>query len=353
VSKTNVALLCWMLALLPSAGSYADMVKDIYIASVPVENQSAKVLVSASRQALAEVIVKVSGSKTVLRNPVIATALNKARNQVQQYSYVRIRTPERGLAARIEFDGGYINDLVIRAGIPLWTANRPLVLAWVVVEDEQGRHFINWDTSAEQAQQLADEFSRRGVPVQLPVFDLVDTAAVSVESAWALDPNVIRAASARYNVQNIVAARLASSSDGKLQGEWRYFYQGDQSKRSVTVPDLQVFLRDGVNIVAGAMSARYAVAPTKGEAGGLRMSVSGVSDYAQFAAIISWMEDLELVERVLLEQVQGDRIELRLQAQANATQLATIIELNEQLLPMPVAMPGSASTAQLNYQWRK
>jgi hypothetical protein len=235
----------------------------------------------------------------------------------------------------------------VKAGAPLWTANRPLVLAWVVVEDEQGRHFVNWDSTPEQAQQLADEFSRRGVPVQLPVFDLIDTAAVSPEDAWSIDAGVIQAASVRYDVQDVVAGRLANVSGGNSAGDWSYFHQDNRVNRSVTAPDLQTFLRTGVSMVAGEMAARYAVEPSAGDEGGVRMSVTGVSTYADYAAIVNWLESLELVETANIEQVQGDRIELRLQARADASQLAGIIALNRQFLP------GSGTSAQLNYQWRK
>ena len=39
----------------------------------------------------------------------------------------------------------------------------------------------------------------------------------------------------------------------------------------------------------------------------------------------------------------------RLVAQADATQLATIIALNRHLVPLPAAGPGT----QLNYQWQR
>ncbi len=102
-----------------------------------------------------------------------------------------------------------------------------------------------------------------------------------------------------------------SLSDGNALGEWSYFHQDEPINRSVTVPDLQTFLREGVNLVAGELAARYAVAPTGGGGGGVRISVSGVSSYADYAAIVKWLEGLELVDHANLEQVQGDRIELR------------------------------------------
>jgi hypothetical protein len=61
------------------------------------------------------------------------------------------------------------------------------------------------------------------------------------------------------------------------------------------------------------------------------------------------LEDLVLVEHANIRRVQGGQIELQLQAQLNASQLAGLIELNNHLLPS--STPGS--TAQLNYQWQE
>jgi hypothetical protein len=355
---TRIALL-WTLLFLVAGGSRAEVVADLHTATVPVANQSPEALTAAAREALAEVLVKVSGSRDLLQKPVIIAALDDAHNRVQLYGYERGATPAAGLYLRFEFDGPYVTNLVKRAGAPLWTANRPTVLAWVVVEDEQGRHFISKDSAPDQAQMLVEEFSRRGVPVQLPVFDLADTTAVGLEDAWRLDATVLQAASVRYNVGNIVAGRLASLTDGNSLGDWSYFHQNEPVNRSVTVPDLQTFMREGVDLVAGELAGRYAVAPSGGGTRGVRISVSGVSSYADYAAIVTWLESLELVDHANLEQVQGDRIELRLQAQADASQLATTIELNNRLqpIPTPIPAPGSEtaleSNAQLNYQWRK
>jgi hypothetical protein len=345
-------LLCAMLILLAAGVSHAEVVRDLYAAKVPVASQSSKVLSAAARKALAEVLVKVSGSDGLLKNPVIGAALAKPRSNVLQYAYIRSEAPGGGLKVQFEFDPTYITELLMKAGAPLWTANRPLVLAWVVVDGEQGRYFVNHETEPEQAQQLVDAFSRRGVPLQLPLFDLTDTAAVSLKDAWRRDGIVIQSASARYQVQDVIVGRLASLSEGKSTGDWSYFYRDDRINRSVTAPDLGVFVRAGANIVADQMAARYAIAPSEGDGTGLRMSVTGVRSYADYAAIVSWLEGLELIQSANVEQVQEDRIELRLMAQAQAAQLASIIELNTRLLPVPVPIAGSEMAAQLSYQWQ-
>jgi hypothetical protein len=218
----------------------------------------------------------------------------------------------------------------------------------MVIEDAGGRYFVNWETAPELAQQLLAEFSRRGVPVQLPLFDLADSAAISTEEAWRLYGPALQAASARYNVQNIVAGRLAALSAGNSVGDWSYFYSGDRIDRSVTAPDAGAFVREGVSIVAEEMSARYAVTSSGTDDSGVKLSVVGVISYADYAGIVAWLEGLELIEHANIERILGDRVELRLHAQADAGQLAAIIELNERLLPLPATEPND----QLSYQWQ-
>jgi uncharacterized protein len=358
VRITRIALLWSLLALL-AVGTRAEVIADLYAASIPVASQSPEALPAAAREALAEVLVKVSGSRDLLQKPVIIAALDDAHNRVQLYGYERGAAPVGGLYLRFEFDGSYVTNLVKRAGAPLWTANRPTVLAWVVVEDERGRRFIGKDSAPQEAQILIEEFSRRGVPVQLPVFDLADTAGVSPEDAWRLDTTILQAASVRYNVGNVVAGRVATLSGGQLTGDWSYLQQDEHTSRSVTVPDLRSFLREGVDLVAGELVRRYAVAPRGGGTRGVRISVSGVSSYTDYAAIVKWLDSLELVDHANLELIQGDRIELQLQAQAQASQLASTIELNNRLVPIPIPIPASETEAglesnvQLSYQWRK
>lgn len=339
-----------ILALFLAGAARADIVRGLHAATVPVSGQSSRALAAASRNAMAEVLVKVSGSSAVLKNPAITEALAQSRSHVQQYKFVKSGD---GLQAHFEFDATYITELVTGAGAPLWTANRPAVLAWVVLEDERGRYFLNWDSAPEQAQQLMDAFSRRGVPLQLPLFDLSDTAAISDAAAWRLDRSVISDASVRYGMQNVLAGRLAVASGGKWLGDWSYFHPEMRLDRAVTAQDFAAFAAAGAALVADDMAGRYAVTAIASEEGTVLMSVTGVADYADYAAIVSWLEGLELIERANIEQVLGNRIELRLHAQAEAVQLASIIELNERLQPVPVTVMDPHQAQQLSYQWRK
>lgn len=110
VRRTRVALMWAWLALIPVEGALADVVADLYTATVPVADQSAQALAAASKEAMAQVLVKVSGTRDVLQSPSVAAALGDARNHVQQYAYVHGRPPEAPLSLRFEFSGAYVTD---------------------------------------------------------------------------------------------------------------------------------------------------------------------------------------------------------------------------------------------------
>lgn len=343
-------LALWLLFCL-SGPAGAEVVADLYAARVPVADQSGTALVSASRTALAEVLVKVSGSAGVLENPVIEAALGEARSHVQQYAYSR--DADGALSARFEFERAWVTGLIVEAGAPLWTANRPPVLAWLVVEQETGaRQFVSGESDPELVAVLLAEFSRRGIPLRLPLFDLADTASLRPEDIWQFNSAALRSASARYNLQDIVAGRFATLSTGSVAGDWTFLQGVTQVERSVTADSRDDFVRGGVALVAEAMAARYAVAATPGEEQGLAMAVNGIDSYADYAAVVSWLESIELIEHANVEWIRGDTVQLRLQAQADAGQLAAIIELNKRLIPLSAGVPGDPSASALNYQWQ-
>lgn len=329
-----------------SVASHAGVVKDLYAAQVPVVDRSSQALASAARDALAQVLVKVSGSEEALSSPVVMDALPEARGHVQQYAFVRDEGPESGLYARFEFDASYITGLVNRARLPLWTANRPPVLLWAVVDSDDVRQFVSYDSTPRLARELIEEFDRRGVPAQLPLFDLTDATAVSVDNVWNLDAGAVIAASARYGVENILFGRVAALSTGEWAGDWSYVHQRDRLDRTAQVPESHLFARAGARLVAESMVARYAVASSGAGDTLVPMSVVGVREFSDYAAIVAWLEGLELIDHANVRRIWGDRIELGLVTQADAAQLATIIELNDKLTPQPV------ESGQLEYLWQ-
>lgn len=332
--------------LLTGGGVWAEVVRDLHSARVPVANQSSSALASASRDALAEVLVKVSGTEGVLSHPDVVAALPNARGHVQQYAFSRDPASEGGLYARFEFESAYVKRLLTQARLPLWTANRPRVLVWMAVEMQGRRQFVSLAETPELAAQLVAEFERRGLPVQLPLFDLTDATAIAVDDVWEQRGAIIQAASARYDVQDILVGRGVVVSSGAWTGDWSYLYGKHRLDRSGSAPLAAGFMQDGVNLAAEEMASRYAVAATGVAGDRVAMVVTGVYAFADYTAIVNWLESLELIEHANVQSISGDRVEFGLDAAADAAQLSSIIELNDRLQPVE-SMAG-----ELVYQWR-
>jgi len=350
LTRTLWALVCLVLLAARGAGA-AELVRDLYLADVPVADSSSAELARASAEGLAQVLVKVSGSVEVLALPPVEQALREARNRVRQYSYARVDTPTAGngstsgLAARVEFDPAQVRELLATAGAPIWTATRPVVLVWLVVEDEYGRRFVSPGTDQELVAGLVEGFQRRGVPLRFPLFDLADTAALDPDEAWSLPVALVLAASERYRAKEVLAGRIAVLTSGEVAGDWAYLTGAGRQDRSMVRSTAPEFLLQGAAMVAEDMAARYALAPSGVVGDGLVMTVSGITRYADYAAVISWLESLEPITRAHVAAIADDTLSLLLTAQADPAQLTGIIELNPRLRPSGAASSG------LSYRW--
>ncbi|MFT4822886.1 MAG: hypothetical protein ACJAUG_003085 [Halioglobus sp.] len=336
------------LVLLPGMPVYAALVDDLYEAEVPVADHGPQALEKSSLLALQQVFIKVSGSVEVLENPVILTELEKARSYVQQYSYTRDQDTDGDLSAKFEFDGSVISRLVVDSGAPLWTANRPTVLVWIVVQSATGRQFVGSDSFPGVLQAIQKSFSTRGVPLRAPLLDLEDTTALEVDDVWRLRASPLLSASRRYGVQNILAGRVTELSTGEWLGDWAYISGNGRVDRTVSAVSVNDFTNSGASLVAEEMSEKYSLAASKTDLAGVLMLVRGVNSYADYSKIVSWLESLELIQHANIEEIEGDQILLRITAQAEASRLRKIIELNRRLAPIS----NASNTFQLSYQWK-
>jgi hypothetical protein len=338
-------LISWCLAgvlLLGSTAGMAVPVTNLYRAEVPVANQGRAALDDAARDALGEVLVKVSGSAEVLDLAAIRQAMARAKDMVQQYNYRR----ESGeLRVLIEFPSELVTELVTSAGAPLWTANRPATLAWVAVDLADGRRFLT--PAAELYPALEQAFDQRGLPLRFPLYDLQDSTALKVDDLWRLNGAALTGATARYGNQHILAGRMSQLSTGRWLGDWSYISDEGRVDRRVEADDAAALAVTGSTLVAEALAARYAVATTATMGGSVLMRVQGITDFRQYRELVSWLESLELVKHANVELMQGDTLTLRLVAQAAAAQLRSTIELNRRLEVLPYQDPD----IELVYRW--
>ena len=346
-------LILWLLlpGLAGPIPAHAVLVEHMYRADVSVEDHSSEALQQATREGLSQVLVKASGSRSVLDSQQIRQALAGNRQYLQRYQY--LRAGDGTLALQIHYDPQLVSDLLKRSGQPLWTAKRPSVLVWLVVDDGAGRRIASAGDAPQLIPVLAQDLVRRGVPAVFPLHDLEDSLALGAHNLWQLERLLIYRASARYAVEHILVGRLRAMSDGRWMGDWLYLSGGDGGfASSFYGKTLDESARSGSDFVAEQMAARYAVTAATVLSERVHIRVDRLDSYADYRALILLLEEIELVETAWPSYKEDSSMIITLRARADAGQLHRIIALDQRLQRIDRAEPlAGGERAELLYQW--
>lgn len=321
----------------------AEVIADIDVARIAVADRSERSLRDAQLAGLEEVVVKLTGTTASLQNETLVRALQTPARFLRGYSYVE--EEDEALRLRLAYDGDALRKVLRDAGLPLWTANRPRVLAWLVWSDGASRRFASAEASPQLRDTLQAAFRRRGVPLQLPLYDLADVEVLSRGEAWRQSSAPLLAASARYSAETVLAGRVVRLSDGSWLGDWRFLDDQRWVSRPVTAPSAEAFVEAGAELVASTLSARYAVTGVASDDLRYRLRVSGVENYRAYVSLRRAVAALEAVERVVPESLTAEAVSLRIESPASQEQLARLIELD----PRFERLAGSDGT--LSYRW--
>jgi hypothetical protein len=360
---TRLLLLCGMaLSAVVAINAAANPVENLYVESVAVADQQAIARSEAAATGMAPVLIRVSGSSTVLLNSDIQRAIKNAARYLNKFSYQK--TPpsadssSEGLqplpyTLELQFRKPAILDLLRASNEPIWAEDRPATLVWLVVDNLTGRRLPLGDDETELRQIVEASAARRGLPLVWPVYDLQEQATVSLDSLWAADPDAIALASQRYDVSGTLLGRLLGTSDGKWRVAWEYSFSDGSTYWDSECEVLANCINGPIDAVAELMSSRYALISTD-QGNVAKVKIVGVSSFEDYGTLLFYFKQLIAVSDVALSSIKGDVFEFTLGLTANRTKLEELISLNKRLVPVPT-VEGSdeaVSDNSLVYQWR-
>ena len=338
-----------LFALAPSAGE----VSGLYQVVVPVQSQSTMELRKAAASGLQTIFVRVSGRADTLKQQDIRQAVAAAQTYLKQYSYKRERDAVDGseiLTVILEFERELVDGQLRVAGLPLWPANRPSILFWLAVDDGEGRLIAGLETSPEAVAAIQHHSTRRGLPINLPLLDLEDNIALSVDTLWAFKTPAIAKASSRYQSDILLFGKATRLSSGKWLGACRLSFEGRIIEFEVQADDLDAFVGRAVDRVAEQLGEQYAIVPVSIAQDEILMRLQGVRNFTDYARIVSYLDKLAAIRMVNVVSIDGETIVLRLIAEGQLQQLQQAIARDGLLLP--VAATGlNEENILLNYQW--
>lgn len=259
----------------PGSAAAADF--PVYEVTVPLAGPTAEERAAAFAEGLRRVAVRATGRSDAASSQAVSSA--DASRYVQRYS----TTADKDL--KVGFDREAVEDLLARAGLPVWAAERPLTRVVASGVDP---------AAVESAADL------RGLPI-----------------VWA--PSAVGAESSD-------AVAVLSGSGGGAGIAWTFSHAGTRSTATGGV-------EDGIDLAADALADWYAPPSTR-SVNPLVLRVHGVNGVGDYAGLLSYLRSLSLVHDVAVESVSGDTVRLRTVIRGDARVLARVAALDSRLRPM-------------------
>jgi len=333
-----VAGLLSLLVLLLAFAVSAEQVKQMHTQAALVPNQSAEEREVAASSALAQVLVRMSGSVDVLNAPAIERLLQRPEAYLESFHYETSEElidyrgqPVQAARLVLKFSGSALEKALRNAQQPVWPANRPSSLVWLVAQEAGGVQVIN---PAED--ELLDRFLTRaatnvGLPVALPLLDLQDQMAVSAADLWALDQEAIRTASRRYAVDAVLVGRYSETSSGQWMASWLFEHKSKQQLFDSEGTSREEMIETGLQRVATYLSGLYGVVASDMPANALVAKIDGVDVFADYVQALEYLNRLAIVGHVGLLSLEGDVMTVSLFVEGDDSVLMDTLALDRKL----------------------
>ena len=309
----------------------------------------------AFNSGLEDVLLKVSGRVDTLENPIIRRQLQNTQALVEGWAYqTRVEDGAERLYLQITYFQPEVQRVLESAGIPLWPANRPETLVWVVTQNELGEQsFSDPQTEPELFTQLKTAADRRGLPLRFPLLDLQDRMLIAAEQVWVMDELALRGAAQRYGSESILAIRLFRTLAGETYGKAVYLFRDHMLDIESFEDPEPAFLETAIALAAEELAGTFAVrlsASTSGSSS-ITMNVSGIQSAADYAAILRYLDELTVVNSVQVLAAQGDKLTLQVRAGGQLRQLMETLTLERRLVQQSeAALVGQEMAVQ--YLWQ-
>lgn len=361
-SSRRFALFAAFLLSLPWLPAVAQQV-DLYRADMLVVDQSQRERNQATVDGLAEVVVRASGQPQVLEDPRVIDELKDASKYLVEWRYESAdemlevsgeQVPAWRLVLR--YSGNGIEKLLRDLRLPIWPANRPSMLVWLMVDDAEGRSRVSSSSHSDVLKFTQASTKRRGIPLIKPLMDLEDQVALPAQTLWSLDQDAIERASERYAADSILVGRLTETSMGEWRAGWLLMHRGRTTVFDSSGVEIQDVVASGIDQVANHFFQLYGITPSAVSSEALMLQVDGVEDFASYSRFMDYLQRLAVIRRYDLVAVRGGSVLLYIYLQGDLGLFQDALALDERMVPfadlsaggLPPGNPGNP----LRYRWR-
>lgn len=327
-------------------------VTDLYQDILKVEDKSRDARLTASRAALLNVLVKVSGDPSADQNPIAKQRSKDISDYMLKFEYDE--RVDGTLKLVVKFEANKINALIKELNLPLWGTRRPLVAIWLAIEDNWRRELVTQESYPQLEQLIYDTAARRGLPVVVPLLDLEDRALVGIPEVWGNFSEPVEQASSRYSAERSITARLYNQANGNNWVlDWR-FTNDDLFEANRLTGDKQQTIALMIDSLAAGLAAEYAVDPnSSGQLEKALFKLKGTQSFVDIELAKRRLESLSVVTQVIISSRNTTTVNFEVNHTGSISDFKKALELDRSFKAFvdPRAFYHVSSEGDLNYQW--
>ena len=305
-----------------AAIAQAERFGDFYNSTIPVESQTRLDIENASRHALGSVLLRLTGLAKLPDSTEIRQSLENSQSFVLQSLVSSTEIDSEGVRKTlltIYFDPPLIQQLIRSLNLPLWPANRPSVLMLAAVEDGNQRFVLadlGNDKVTRRVKSRADE---RGLPLMLPLMDVVDLRRVSVTSIEGGFLQELRIAAQRYPTQATAIVLVKPHVFGKYRTQTLLWNNDEEYSWVHDSDDITSAAVDMVDKIVDLFVSKYAVPSASST--DISLTIMGVHTLESYRHVYDYLAQWEFIESIFIEKVEGDSFTVRLTTSSSLEQL--------------------------------
>ena len=295
---------------------------------------------AAMREALAAVLVRLSGKREVLRSEAVQQALDNGRAYLLRYSTATSKehfTNTQGQRVPVtellfDFDPNRVINLLKSAGEPIWELHRPVVVVWWTVDEAGGRFLLNEAEHGDLAAAIARAGQRYGVQFRIPLMDASDRYLVNSATVSGYMVEELQNASIRYGADHMVVGGSQLDRHGSWRANWQWVSpQHARVVRSDGMTPVEMFDEIGER-VAAEMSTAYAVVIEEGAGDTFWLEVSDIGSFAEYKTVHDYLSGLPNLNAMKLVGINQSQLCYRMALKTSMDQFRRIIRQNRKLV---------------------
>ena len=303
----------------------AEQVEGLFEVELEALNKSERELNRLAGKGLEQVLVKVTGQSKVRGLPEVDAAISEHMPLIQQYRYGRIEVEdEERLLLKLAYTEAQVKKLALKAGLPLWSANRPPVLVWLVTDEGGERRFATRASHPELYLDLNNEAKRRGLILDWPLYDLQDELQLSPRDLWRLDVRLAEQATQRYDADSLLIGRL-------WLGDWLYRNSNRHRRVDSEGRERQGLSADAIDMVANTLAEQYAISASEAESERAFLHISGIEDLDDYAETVSYLENVAGVEHANVHWLENENMLVELVLKARLSKVRQYFVLDKRM----------------------